>query len=215
MSERAKGVDVSHWKPVLNWAALATGASFLGVKTTESTTYVDPTFAAHQKGFRASALKMCAYYHFARGGDPIAQARHLVDTVGPLDPRERLCLDLERDITDLGWVTAFFGELLSGECAASRPLLYTSERIWATLGDPPTWDFAGEVDLWLPRYSEREPIVPKPWSRWAIWQNSEQASFPGVDGQCDGNLFNGDEAALDAYVATGILPASPTTSPVA
>lgn len=215
MSERAKGCDVSHWHPVFDWMKLAAAASFVGIKATDGEHFVDPTFGKHQRGFLGSPMKMAIYFHFAASGDPVVQARHFANVVGHLEPRERLCLDLERDITDLAWVDAFFRELMGNACAGSRPLIYTSERIWETLAGSATWWLASEVDLWLPRYSENEPKIPPPWSRWAFWQYSERGSMPGVDGQCDLNVFAGDDAALAAYVSTGVLPASPTTSDVA
>ena len=61
-----EGIDASHWQGAINWTRVA-GASkkFVYLKTTEGTTYVDPTFASNRSGARAAGIKVGAY-HFAR-----------------------------------------------------------------------------------------------------------------------------------------------------
>ena len=65
------------------------------------------------------------------------QAHRLVELVGELGPRERLCLDFEepsfcglqgQSLKDqaLPWLDTFFQTLLDGACVAKRPFLYTS-----------------------------------------------------------------------------------------
>lgn len=179
---RAAGVDVSHWHTVRNWRQLEGAVRFLGVKATEGEHEVDPAFRDHQGGFRASTLDLAIYFHFAVAGDPVAQARHFAATVGPLEPHERLCLDLERDIVSLAWVEAFFGELVQASVTAAA------------------------VDLWAPRYSDKEPVLPSPWARWTFWQWSERELVAGIDGQCDANWFNGDDDELRAYAEAPARP---------
>lgn len=203
---RAQGIDVSHWKPVVDWAAVAGSAvRFVGIKATEGNTVQDDKLQAHREGFRAYPFVLGIYYHFCRTGRPEAQAERLVASVGPLQDNERLCLDFEvvpEGADGLAWITAFMDVLKSAN-PDRRPLLYTSKRIWRMIGDP-DWARAGEVDLWLPRYnaSGTEPDLPKPWSSWTIWQFSDgdfpQHVTPGV-GRCDANLFCGDEVALAKY----------------
>lgn len=196
--KRVAGVDVSHWHPVTNWGILAQHASFIGIKATEGETYVDPMLGVHRGGFRASSLALGIYFHFARRGDAVVQAKHFAAAVGELGPHERLCLDLERDIVSLDWVNAFYGELMGSACGGTRPLIYTSARIWQTLGDP-AWDLAADIDLWVPRYSSEEPALPSPWAAWKIWQWSESATVAGISGPCDANWFAGDAAELQEY----------------
>lgn len=207
---RAEGVDTSHWKPVRDWTLLyKSGVRFVGAKATEGATYLDPTFKLHRDAFRASDMLLGVWYHFARPGDPRAQAERFMDAVGPLGPRERLCLDLEgsgpteRPQDALEWLDTFYTTLMGGACSDRRPLIYTSKRIWRTLGNP-VWALAQEIDLWVPRYSRLEPELPVPWSNYLIWQYSdgeqpEPIITPGV-GKCDRNMFNGDVDDLVKYV---------------
>jgi GH25 family lysozyme M1 (1,4-beta-N-acetylmuramidase) len=208
---RALGVDVSHWKPVKNWSELYnSGVRFFGAKATEGNKYVDPTLRTHRDESRRQPFLLSIFYHFARSGDPRAQANRLQDAVGDLRPNERLCLDLEVSPTDdpkdaLDWVDKFFETLMGGACSDRRPLIYTSKRIWRMIGDP-AWDLASEVDLWSPRYNAQmiEPIPALPWAAagWSFWQWSDGETPPVVTpgiGRCDVNYFKGDEAALAEY----------------
>lgn len=207
---RARGCDVNHYHPLVNASVMYdAGYSFVGMKATQGLTYVDPTFTSNRAAARSQPFDLLVHYHFCAPGDPIAQAEHFMDVVGSLRGNERLAFDLEDDKTgkpavDIVWTTAFVTRLLGGVCTDRRLINYTSRRVWLQLGNP-QWDLASETDLWLPRYGPDEPEIPSPWKAlgrtWSFWQNSEDAVVPGVAGPCDASLFNGDVAALRAYVA--------------
>jgi lysozyme len=48
--------------------------------------------------------------------------------------------------------------------------------------------------------------VPRPWTDWTFWQDSESGDVPGVEGPCDTNSFNGDLDALKEYAARSLAP---------
>lgn len=225
---RARGIDVSHWRPVADWGALAAAPeaiAFLGVKASEGNSLEDPKLAWHRDGFRASAMELCIYYHFARPGDARAQARRFVDLVGPLEGRERLCLDLEQPpaapgAASLDWVNEFYSELCGDLCADRRPFLYTSKNKWDEIcGKDRTWLLGmTDVDLWAKRYSTKaglEPLLPAPWKDrgWHIWQFSDSRvpphSVAGV-GPCDGDVWHADRDDLRAYVHASMMPSPPS-----
>jgi lysozyme len=210
---RALGIDISHWKPVVDWAAVAaSGVRFVGIKATEGKTYVDKQLRAHRSGFRQQPFTLGIYYHFARSGSPRVQADRLLTEVGVLQNHERLALDFEVSTTanpedGLAWIEEFFREL-NHEYSDRRHIIYTSKRIWRTIGDP-AWPGAANVDLWCPRYNASgvEPALPKPWSAWTIWQFTDgdfpQHVTPGV-GRCDANWFCGDDTMLIDYAKLGM-----------
>jgi lysozyme len=207
---RAIGVDVNHFVPVKDWDALyMADVSFIGIKATEGLTSVDPMLGEHRTGFRRRPFALGIFYHFGRPGDAAKQARRFAERVGVLRDHERLALDLEVVPTPnphdaIKWVTDFIEEIRVGT-ADRRPILYTSAAVWAAMGNP-AWTYAGEVDLWTPRYntSGTEPVLPAPWANvgWTIWQFSDGTipsnNVAGV-GKCDGNYFRGDEAELIDY----------------
>lgn len=215
---QAQGVDVSHWKPIRDAGKIYdSGVRFVGTKATEGLNYVDPTLRPHRDAMRAAPFLLNIFFHFARSGSPKRQAERLMDSVGPLRSNERLALDLEVCPTPdprgaLDWVEAFYEALLDGSSGDRRPIIYTSRRIWRSIGDP-DWSLASQVDLWAPRYNDQgiEPEMPKPWLKagWSFWQWSESAIVPGIQGACDADLFCGDEAALTAYARLRPVPSTP------
>jgi hypothetical protein len=164
-------------------------------------------------------MLLAIYYHFARSGNPRVQATRFMDAVGPLDPRERLCLDLEvspaagpEAVRD--WVDDFYSVLTRSDGLSSdrRPFIYTSARKWRELAGDQAW-VAGTmgVDLWD---AGREPLLPLPWAKrgWHVWQwtNGQEppCELPGV-GACDCNVWNGSEDDLKAYMAASLVTAVP------
>lgn len=211
LMDRAFGIDVSHHVPVLDWTKLAgSDVTFVGVKAGEGLGFVDPKLRYHRDGVRQQPFVLNMYYQFARSGDPKRQSHRLMDAVGPLRDNERLALDLEvapapTPAACFSWMDEFFTELLNGACSDRRPILYTSQRKWIELLGDPTWDLASEIDLWAPRYSYAEPLLPRPWATigWKFWQfcdgnDPSPRPVPGV-GACDCNWFQGDLEALKAY----------------
>src|SRR5262245_2770430 len=80
------GIDVSHWAGPINWAQVkASGRTFGIVKATEWTTFVDSEFAASWAGMKAQGVVRSAYHFFHPNLDPIAQANHFLQVVGPLE----------------------------------------------------------------------------------------------------------------------------------
>lgn len=210
MMARALGIDISRWRPVTVWSAVKdAGISFVGIKATEGNSIVDSAFRRARDSFRETGFALGIFYHFARSGRADQQAERLIDLAGPLKDNERLALDFEVLTTaapedGLAWIDLFIGTLMKAN-PDRRPLIYTSRRIWKTIGDP-DWARAGEVDLWAPRYNTTnvEPDLPKPWATagWTFWQWSDGDfpvnEVPGV-GQCDSNYFKGTADDLTVY----------------
>jgi lysozyme len=214
----ALGPDVSHWRPVKSWTDLLAGPqrpSFLFIKATEGLNTVDPTLRTHRDGFRSSPLLLANYYHFARSGSAKDQAHRLMDAVGPLQPNERLTLDLEvapapSPAAVIEWITEFYGELMGNACSDRRAMMYTSNRAWIEICGNLPWPLgSSDVDGWIKRYSASmaEPTLPTPWAQtgWTFWQWTDGGesgpvfSLPGI-GTCDGNYFKGTADDLVQWV---------------
>lgn len=204
--DRALGADVSHWNPPRDWAALRRAVDFVGIKTSQGETNTDPALAQDLAGARAQAFEMVWLYHIAGVGDARGQAKRLLDLVGPLRTNERLTLDTERSSTvPFDFLDEFFDQLLTD--VPDRPsMLYSSNGYWTGAQYPETWDLAARIPIILPRYgSAQEPVVPMPWlsigKTWAAWQQSQTGRLPGIDGNVDLDVWNGDLASLRAFAA--------------
>ena len=203
---RAWGPDVSHHHPVLDFpSVLNAGATFFAAKATEGRSYRDPVFRQHRDGARAQPFELVIFYHYAKTGDPLKEAAHFLDVVGPLRDNERLALDVEgNDAPGVAWIDSFVSALPNDR----RHLIYTSARIWRDVLHGPEWPRAIATDLWAPRYTDNPsdgPALPVDahgftvWPRWTFWQWRETFDCPGVAGGCDVNRFWGGVDELRAY----------------
>lgn len=204
--DRALGIDVSHWHPVKSWDRIPETYRFIGIKVSEGSGNVDPTFAAHRDAVRAlgDRFDLVIYYHVARPGSGPEQAARFAGLIGDLAPNERQALDTERT-SAVG--VDYLQDFLDALARDRRKMLYTSNGVWlGPFMNNPVFPMAKDVDLWLPRYgSASEPVVPDPWAQigktWTIWQTSETGNVPGIDGTCDINSFNGGPDSLRTYAA--------------
>jgi len=216
------GIDVSHHNGTVDWFAVAgSDVKFAFAKATEGTSGVDAQFAANWKGMGDAGLLRGAY-HFARPGtDPEAQAAHFAATVGPrsfgmLGP----VLDIEADgglspDQVVKWTLAFVDK---AEALFGQPIIIYTGGLWRrTLGDPEVPQLRSRW-LWTARYGASQPVVPRTWARWDIWQFTDGDSgavqrIPGVTGPCDCNRFRGDLAELTARASQPSPPAPPAPAP--
>lgn len=211
------GIDVAgHQHPngaPIDWTeVVGAGHSFVFVKATEGSTYVNPYFADDISDAAAAGLYRGAY-HFARPGTgtATAQAEHFVATAGLLaqvgDLPPVLDLEVTGDLTPAQlatWAREWLGtvERLTGRV----PVLYTSPSFWTDRMAAST-GFTRHP-LWIAHYtSATAPRVPAGWTGWSFWQRTNQGSVAGIEGNVDLNEFNGTAAGLAALAGAG--PAEP------
>lgn len=197
MAYTVLGIDVSHWSPCKDFTKLPDSVAFFGIKTTQGETRVDETLSSHIAGSRKKGFDLVIYYHYAGGGNPAVEAENFLKAVGPLQPNERLALDVEgKTPVSLPWIQKFFSCLPTDR----KHILYVGYTTWNAIGNPDYPDATvGNVDLWTARYSDREPMLPPPWAYWSFWQFSETYPIPGFPNGCDASWFFKDRDALKAY----------------
>lgn len=199
------GIDVSHWQGIIRWDNVE--AEYTIIKATEGTTFFDQKFLANKSGARAHGI-LCGYYHFARGGDAKAEAEYFVKKVGDIREGEFLVLDWEiPHASPVAWCKAFLDHITA--LVGFRPLIYTNyARVLQYDWSPVV---AGNYGLWVARYPKPDfgiyvPLL-KPgsgkWPFWVLWQYSSKGKVPGVTGNCDMNILNGDLAMLKKYGKPG------------
>ena len=220
---RTLGIDVSHYQRNVNWESVArSDVKFAFAKATEGNSAVDDLFAANWRGIQDAGLFRGAY-HFGRPGtDPETQATHFASVTGPLGFRD-LPPVLDLEVSDghpadavIAWARAF---VTRAEALFGRRLIVYTGAFWR--------DKLGHVDeplfkeraLWLAGYVlESKLVIPKPWSRWTLWQYSEgtfnrPSAVPGV-GLCDQNWFDGSATELAALCrGTTPVPEQPPAAP--
>jgi lysozyme len=201
------GMDVSHYDGTIDWpTAKAAGIDFAFVKATESTSYVDPTFGTNWSGMKAAGVVRGAYHFFRANADPIAQANHVVQTVGPLEEGDLpIVLDLETADGQSGSAIADAATKFLDAVTATTghaAIVYASPGfVNGTVGNPSAF---AKYTLWVANWGVSCPNVPAPWTTWSFWQHTDHGTVNGVPASAvDLNTFNGTLAQLRGTGSSG------------
>lgn len=204
------GQDVSNHQPNINWAAqYAGGSRFSWMKTSEGTTYVDPTFSKHYMGARDAGL-VTGGYHFAlpsqssgrtqaeifikNGGGWTADGKTLPGMLdleyNPYPSLGNTCFGMSQPQLK-AWTWDFMNTYK--EKTGRYPTIYSTTDWWNTcMGG--TGEFKA-APLHIANYSTGPGYMPGGSTSFDIWQFSSVAPFAG-----DSNVFNGSQAELDNFV---------------
>jgi lysozyme len=189
-------IDLSHHNSVTDWQAIK-AAGMLSVihKATQGSSYVDPTYQSRKQAALAAGLLWGAY-HFGESGNPTGQAEHFLRVVQP-EPTDLLVLDWEEYIdTTMRLAQAEIFVHHVAEKIGRVPGLYSGQAFLTEQVQRRQRSVLQGCWLWLARYSSEMPVVPPLWPTWSMWQYTSTGAVPGVEGDCDRNTFNGDEAGL-------------------
>ena len=215
LSGYVDGIDVSQVQTITDPAAVyAAGFRFAFVKASEGLSYRDPACRRHLDALAGAGLLVGAY-GFARfsQGQPRAQVRALYDAATS-DGKHmvRLVLDLENCPTGTAWsaLRDFADEYMSElRLSGSLPVLYTMGS-WVphlTGLDVPVWvaQYRSVTQAWAPSQAEADAFFAAREGVY-LWQYSGDKGYrvPGVVGDCDRNLYHGDEASLREWF--GLAP---------
>jgi lysozyme len=185
----AKGVDVSNLQGYIDWPKVkAADYRFAYVKAGEGD-WRDPDFLRNVKAAKDVGLKVGAYQFLrpkpGRTGAQeaaffIAQLEHARLGKGDLLP----VLDVEATKLDRAGTHAYVKSFANAMRAHGfRPLIYTGTWFW----NPKVGDDDFGCPLWIAAYQSSEPKLPKPWTRYLIWQHSSSGQMPGISGDVDLN----------------------------
>jgi len=175
--------DVSEFQRVINWAAVVDPGVIRVHNGFRPDNYAQPNI----KGARRSCPWRGWYQYLPAGVDPTKAAHDFQQTLGPTLPGEVMILDLEAG---------------TGDQRARR-------AAWlAALQDPIEWTYSGlsfarthlpgiAVD-WIAAYQSNEPTDTH-----TLWQNTDARRFAGIATPCDGSIFNGTLAQLQALTNSG------------
>jgi GH25 family lysozyme M1 (1,4-beta-N-acetylmuramidase) len=194
------GIDISHHQGAPDMAAVRrSGRSFVVVKATEGTGFLDPQFAASRSRAHDAGL-VVGLYHFARAGTVAAEATWFARAAGSLRNGEFVVLDWEVSAPDpVGWCASWIAA--TRHALGVTPMIYLNQA--ARDGSDWTPVVRADVGLWLAAYDGSTGAVPcGRWPGLAMKQFSDEGSVPGVAGPVDVDAFYGKEDQLRAYGAT-------------
>ncbi|MBI5497228.1 MAG: SH3 domain-containing protein [Deltaproteobacteria bacterium] len=196
------GVDVSYWQGRVDWSTVSAAGHVFGfARISDGLRYVDTQFANNWQGMAEQGMVRGAYQFFRSNLDPVQQADLVIAKIeaagGLADDDLGVVLDLEStDGMSAATVVARAKVWLQRveEATGRRPMVYTAAFMSSVIGN----NFR-DYPLWVANYGATCPVMPSGWSQWAIWQYSDSGRIPGLTGNFDVNVFNGDEDALRAF----------------
>lgn len=208
-------IDASKHQGRIDWPRVqAAGIHGVIVKLSEGQGYVDPRADFNVTGAHAAGL-VIGGYHFSRintGTDAAKDARAEVEDFLTTARRWEgaiemglLALDVElggikkrRSKYVRAWLTE--GSEYFHQRVGRWPLIYTGRTTWKyKLGRD---DAFAHLPLWLVDYRNRsKPRRTIPGWEWRLWQHSHKGQIPGIRGRVDMNVWHGDRASFDRYLA--------------
>ncbi|MDB6020362.1 MAG: glycoside hydrolase family 25, partial [Pedosphaera sp.] len=221
LAQRPLGIDVSSFQgsaqspPThITWSSVKSGGiAFAWAKATEGTGYIDADFTYNEVNAKSAGVPIGAY-HFAHpdihtgtaGADLEAAyfwnvAQNYVKAGGGY-----LVPMLDAEVASPGtqsavsiWVNQWCQDIVNlgaSNGVVVKPVVYTYQS-WATsyLNSTVT-----KWPLWMASPNGQNPQsgapnATSPWPTWAVWQYGG-GTISGVNGTCDEDVFNGNQAAL-------------------
>ena len=202
-------VDLSHWDPASDYAEVKrSGVVGVIFKSTEGTSYRDPTYVAQRDAAKAAGL-LWGSYHFADGSNIDKQVRNYLEYTDPRSD-ELICLDWEDNPS--GSKMALSGVkrwIDTVEDLLQRPnqcVLYSGNTAKEALGNTVD-EFLAKHRLWVCQYAS-EPEWQASWEHYWLWQftdgeyGPQPHTVPGI-GPCDINHYDNTAYRLITEWATG------------
>ncbi|XP_017489432.1 PREDICTED: probable autolytic lysozyme [Rhagoletis zephyria] len=197
-----KIVDLSNWNENVNFK-IAKEDGILGVihKATQGLKYVDPKYAERRKEAEDLGLLWGAYHFGVGESGGKDQANHFLKTVGETK-NTILVLDIEENQNGKNIepreAEDFVEEVL--RMTGRLPLIYGSRYFLEGFSTPTLT----KCPLWIAKWGE-EPILPKGWSDWILWQYTDGKTAHEVKGigKCDRDKFNGTLKELKKFWLSG------------
>ncbi|WP_110217790.1 glycoside hydrolase family 25 protein [Corynebacterium diphtheriae] len=204
----SSGIDVSgHQHPggiAIDWKSVQRdGQSFAFVKASEGEGWSNDYFTQDAKQAANSGLKVGSYHYARPSKDARTQARHYAAQVAQINDHSLppvLDIEVAEGKTPeqlAAWTKTFLNEFESQ--SGRKPMIYTYRYFW-THDMANTKQFA-EYPLWLAAYQTQAPEPVGGWDTIDFWQRSGSGRIGGIVGDVDLNLFNGDDAQLDAFAS--------------
>jgi lysozyme len=220
-----KGIDLSHYNGSVDWPTLATsGYSFAYLKATEGASFQDTSFKPNWGASGSTNIVRGAYHTFRFCSTVDAQIANFMS----MNPVDTSTLPPAVDIEPAG--AASYQTALDkpvGGCVVKNiederlALLDFLEKIQQKTGKVPVIFGASDVfrdlidarfkkfNFWIAQYrATGGPDITLPGETpWTLWQHSSYAKVAGIQGDTDENVFFGNQADFQAFVAGRANPA--------
>lgn len=204
-----KGFDISH-QDNINWGTLLPELQFVFIKAAQGLSFHDPAFQQNWKAARAKGLEVGTYDFWVAEADPEAQADNFLNRgvdwslPGIMPP----VIDIENQVGATPAISRQLDQYIlnnKSKCCDNalelleivqtrtgrKPIVYCSPNFLNEyLGDSVTFS---KYYLWIAGYQDYVPHLPKGFTDWQFWQNSQFGKQDGslTGGSLDLDYFNG------------------------
>jgi lysozyme len=188
------GLDVSEYQGIIRWSYVDTlekkyPLDYVFIRATVGKDRKDRQFKRNWLGAKENKMIRGAYHYYRPNENSLEQAELFITTVtlqkGDLPPIldiEKLPKNQSLDSLKVGlkrWLKAVESHY------KVKPIIYTGEKYYDDFLKEEFSDYL----FWIANYNfYREKIDPD----WLFWQFTEKASVPGIKGNVDINIYNGD-----------------------
>ncbi|HVA99066.1 MAG TPA: GH25 family lysozyme, partial [Bacteroidia bacterium] len=220
-SQTILGVDVSHYQGTINWTSVkGAGYTFAWAKATEGVSTTDAEFVSNEVNGTAAGVVIGAY-HFAHPetNSATAEANYFLSVAGTYINSCSLppVLDLEDPSSGPSLSSYFTSSQLTSwvqlwittvkNATGITPILYTNGNYAGYLNS----SVASSCGLWIADpdgSSTAPPATTGVWTTWDFKQYSWTGTVPGIAGNVDMDVFNGNTAAFNVLVPCVTTPCS-------
>ena len=188
------GIDVSEYQGKISWSYVDTiekkyPLHYVFIRATVGKDRPDRQFERNWLGAKENKMIRGAYHYYRPNENSLEQAELFIKTVKLEKEDLPPVLDIEKlpknqSIANLKlglkrWLKAVESHY------GVKPIIYTGERYYDDFLKEEFSDYL----FWIANYNfYREEID----SDWLFWQFTEKASIPGIKGNVDVNIYNGD-----------------------
>ena len=191
------GIDISRYQTI-QWEKIDTNINFIICKASEGITITDPKFAGFWSKIRPDVVKG-AYHFFRPQHSGVAQAKLFLSIVkfepGHLFP----VIDVEHGSSYKHLNPVLVAKNLKDMIkyieaeVGVKPIIYTTASFWNRQFAPHFKNLKNDYHLWIADYRFREePVIPKGWDDWTIWQHSCKGVVHGILNEVDLNVCKVD-----------------------
>lgn len=196
------GIDIASYQTGINLSVVP--CDFVICKATEGTGYVNPDCNRAYQQAKANG-KLLGVYHYANGGNAVAEADYFLNNIQGYIGEAILCLDWEWQNNALcgtggparAWISNWCNRIV--EKTGVKPLIYASASLYKEVSG------IGDYGLWIAQYANNNPTgyQEHPWNEGsytcAIRQYSSCGTLSGYGGRLDLDKFYGDATAWHKY----------------
>ncbi len=201
-----KGIDVSSHQGKIDWDVLSgQNISFVFIKATEGSSFVDKSFDYNFSEAQKTSLAVGAYHFFSFDSSGQTQAENFINTVTPFEGMLPPVIDLEfygdkeNDPPKRETVAAQLKTMLEllEEHYGQKPIIYATEKSYKLYLSN---DYE-EYDIWIRNVISKPKLSDN--RSWTFWQYTNRGKLDGYNGKekfIDMNVFNGTKEEYISYL---------------